>query len=181
MTQSLHATTILTARVGQYVVMGGDGQVSMGNSILKGSAKKVRRLNNGKVLAGFAGSTADALTLFDWFEKKLVLYQGQLKTSAVELAKDWRSDKYLKSLDAMLLVADAQQTLIVTGLGDVIEPEGCVMAIGSGGLYARSAALALVEHSNLSAESIVKAGLKVASELCVYTNNNFVFEKLKVS
>ena len=178
--QGIYATTILTARVGSYVVMGGDGQVSMGSSVLKGTAKKVRKLKGGDVLAGFAGSTADALTLFDWFEKKIDLYPGQLTRAAVALAQDWRSDKIMRQLDAMLIVADKEKTLIVTGIGDVIEPEDNVMAIGSGGLYARSAALALLRHSKLSAESIVKGALTIAAEICVYTNNNFVIEKLKV-
>lgn len=173
-------TTILVVRKGSHVVMGGDGQVSMGNSVLKASAKKVRRLHGGKVIAGFAGSTADALTLFDLFEKKLELYPGQLQRAAVALAKDWRSDKALRHLDAMLLVADKELSLIITGIGDVIEPEEGVMAIGSGGGYARSAALALVRQTKLSAEAIVKAGLAIASELCVYTNKDFVFEKIKV-
>lgn len=173
-------TTILVVRKGSHVVMGGDGQVSMGNSVLKASAKKVRRLHGGKVIAGFAGSTADALTLFDLFEKKLELYPGQLQRAAVALAKDWRSDKSLRHLDAMLLVADKALSLIITGIGDVIEPEEGVMAIGSGGGYARSAALALVRQTKLSAEAIVKAGLAIAGELCVYTNKDFVFEKIKV-
>lgn len=178
--KSLHATTILVVRKGSYVAMGGDGQVSMGASVLKGTAKKVRLLNKGKVIAGFAGSTADALTLFDWFEKKMEVYPDQLQRAAVALAKDWRSDKVMRQLDAMLLVADKTTTLIITGIGDVIEPEEGVMAIGSGGLYARSAALALVRHSKLSAESILRSSLELAAEICVYTNNNFVIEKIKV-
>ena len=173
-------TTILTVRRGPYVVMGGDGQVSMGSSVLKSGAKKVRLLNKGNVMAGFAGSTADALTLFDWFEKKLELYPGQLQRAAVALAKDWRSDKVMRQLDALLVVADKSKSLIITGLGDVIEPDDDIMAIGSGGLYARSAALALLRHSKLSAESIVRSSLALAAEICVYTNDKFVVEKIKV-
>lgn len=172
-------TTILTVRRGPFVVMGGDGQVSMGNSVLKAGAKKVRLLNNGKVIAGFAGTTADAFTLFDWFEKKLELYPDQLQRAAVALAKEWRSDKIMHRLDALLVVADKNKSLIITGLGDVIEPDEDVMAIGSGGSYARAAATALFRNTRHSAESIVLSSLKIAAEICVFTNDNFVIEKIK--
>ena len=174
----IRSTTILSVRHQGKVVMGGDGQVSFGDTVLKGNAKKVRYLYQGKVLSGFAGSTADALTLFDLFEKKLEKHQGHLSRSAVELAKDWRSDKILRRLEALLLVADGHTSLMISGSGDVIEPDGPIMAIGSGGDYARSAALGLLTHSDLSAEEIVQASLKIAASVCVYTNDHIVLESM---
>lgn len=160
------------------VVVGGDGQVSMGDTIIKSNARKVRRLYNGKVLAGFAGGTADAFTLFERFESKLETYQGNLMRAAVELAKDWRSDRILRKLEAMLAVADAKSSLIITGIGDVIEPEEGLMAIGSGGPYAKSAAQALFENSTLDAKTIVEKALTIAASICVYTNKSFTIEML---
>jgi ATP-dependent HslUV protease subunit HslV len=175
----IRSTTILSVRHNGRVVMGGDGQVSFGETILKGNAKKVRYLYHNRVLSGFAGSTADALTLFDLFEKKLEIYQGNLSRSAVELAKDWRSDKILRRLEALLLVADRTTSLMLSGAGDVIEPDGPVMAIGSGGDYARSAALALIDHTALSAEEIVEKSLRIAAAVCVYTNDHLVLESFE--
>ena len=173
-----HGTTILSVRRGKSVAIGGDGQVSMGNTIVKGNAKKIRSLPKG-VLLGFAGGTADSVTMFERFESKLEQYQGNLTRAAVELAKEWRSDKALRRLEALLSVADAKTSLIISGSGDVIEPEHGIVAIGSGGDYARSAALALLKHSDLSAKDIVMKSLKIAAEICVYTNNNFVIETIK--
>lgn len=161
------------------VVVGGDGQVSMGHIVIKSNARKVRRLYNGKVIAGFAGGTADAFTLFERFEAKLETYQGNLMRAAVELAKDWRSDRILRKLEAMLAVADVKTSLIITGIGDVIEPENGLMAIGSGGSYARSAAQALFENSALDAKAIVEKSLAIAASICVYTNKNFTIETLE--
>lgn len=175
----LHGTTILSVRRGRFVVMGGDGQVSLGDTVMKGNAKKVRCLHDGKVLAGFAGSTADAFTLFELFENKLEKHQGHLMRAAVELARDWRSDKILRRLEAMLALADHQASLIVSGVGDVIEPENGLMSIGSGSDYARAAASALLNNTQLSAEKITKESLSVAANICVYTNNQFTFEKIK--
>ncbi len=158
--------------------MGGDGQVSLGQTVLKGNARKVRRLHDGKVIAGFAGGTADAFTLFERFEAKLQKHQGILARSAVELAKDWRSDRMLRRLEAMLTVADATASLIISGNGDVVEPEDDVMGIGSGGSFAVAAARALMRHSDLSARAIVEAGLNIAAEICVYTNTNLTIEEL---
>ncbi len=174
----LHGTTILTVRSGRRVAMGGDGQVSLGNTVLKASAVKVRRLHEGKVLAGFAGSTADALALFERFETKLSEHGGQLLRAAVELSKDWRTDRYLRRLEAMLLIADREATLVLTGTGDVLEPEEGVAAIGSGGPMALSAARALLRHSTLTPTEVVKAGLEIASEVCVFTNQNIKIEEL---
>lgn len=168
----LRATTILAVRRNNQVVIGGDGQVSLGQTIMKGNAKKVRHLHQRQVIAGFAGGTADAFTLFERFEQKLQMHQGNLLKSSVELAKDWRTDKMLRRLEALLIVADKQSTLLISGMGDVIEPEGPVLAIGSGGDYAKSAALALVENTTLDAESIVTKGLKIAGDICVYTNHH---------
>jgi ATP-dependent HslUV protease subunit HslV len=175
----IRATTILTVRHGGKVVMAGDGQVSVGQTIMKRGARKVRRLHNGAILSGFAGSTADALTLFDKFEGKLQEFNGNLRRAAVEMAKDWRTDRVLRRLEAMLIVADAESTLLISGSGDVIEPDDGIIAIGSGGNYALSAARALVRHGNdLSARQIVESAMKIASEICVYTNDQFNIEEL---
>lgn len=177
--QSFHATTILSVRRPGHVVIGGDGQVSMGDQILKGNARKVRRLYHDKVLAGFAGGTADAFTLFERFEGKLEKHQGNLLRSAVELAKDWRTDRMLRRLEALLVVADTENSLMISGTGDVIEPEYDVMAIGSGGSFARAAARALFENTELDAATIVRKGLAIAADICVYTNSNIVVEELR--
>ncbi|OGO97288.1 MAG: HslU--HslV peptidase proteolytic subunit [Coxiella sp. RIFCSPHIGHO2_12_FULL_44_14] len=176
--EQYHGTTILSVRRGGNVVIGGDGQVSMGHTILKGNARKVRRLYGDKVLAGFAGGTADAFTLFERFEAKLEKHQGNLTRSAVELAKDWRTDKILRRLEALLCVADAKASFIITGNGDVIEPENNIMAIGSGGNYALAAAKALMENTKMNAHKIVEQSLTIAAEICVYTNNHFTIEEL---
>ncbi|PCI01878.1 MAG: HslU--HslV peptidase proteolytic subunit [Alphaproteobacteria bacterium] len=174
-----HATTILSVRKDGQVVVGGDGQVSMGQTVLKNNAKKVRRIGkNNEIITGFAGSTADAFTLFERLEAKLETYPGQLTRACVELAKDWRTDKYLRKLEAMMIVCDKDVSLILSGTGDVVEPEDGVIAIGSGGNYAISAARALVSHSDLSAEDIVKNAMKIAGDICVYTNHNLVMEKI---
>ena len=174
-----HATTILAVRKGNEVVFAGDGQVSMGQTIVKGTANKLRRLGDGKVIAGFAGSTADAFLLFDMFERKLKEHGGQFVRAAVELAKDWRSDKILRRLEALLLVADKDRTLLISGTGDVLEPDANVHAIGSGGSYALAAARALSENSDLSARVIAEKSLNIAADICVYTNHNIVFESLE--
>lgn len=176
--EQYRGTTILSVRRGDKVVIGGDGQVSMGHTVLKGNARKVRRLYNGKVITGFAGGTADAFTLFELFEAKLEKHQGNLLRAAVEMAKDWRTDKMLRKLEALLLVADSTTSLMITGNGDVIEPENDAIAIGSGGNYALSAALALVDNTDLDAETIVRQSLKIASDICVYTNDNLLIETL---
>jgi len=173
----MHGTTILAVRHKNKVVIGGDGQVSMGDTIVKGNARKVRRLYNNKVVAGFAGSTADAFTLFELFEGKLEKHQGNLTRSAVELAKDWRTDKMLRRLEALLLVANKESSLMLTGMGDVIEPEGPIMAIGSGGSYARAAAQAFLE-ADLSPRKIVEKSLAIAADICVYTNREVVIEEI---
>ncbi|MBT5558473.1 MAG: ATP-dependent protease subunit HslV [Proteobacteria bacterium] len=173
-----HGTTILSVRRPGSVVIGGDGQVSMGNTILKGNARKVRRLYHDKVIAGFAGGTADAFTLFELFDAKLEKHQGNLTRAAVELAKDWRTDRMLRRLEALLAVADSETSLILSGNGDVIEPQEGVMAIGSGGSFAEAAARALVKNTDLGARDIVEKSLTVASEICVFTNNNFTLEEL---
>jgi len=173
-------TTILSVRDGKQVVIGGDGQVSQGNTVMKGNARKVRRLYNNKVIAGFAGGTADAFTLFERFEAKLELHQGHLVRAAVELAKDWRTDKMLRRLEALLVVADQHASLIITGNGDVIEPEEGLMAIGSGGPFAQAAARALMQNTKLSAQKIVEKGLTIAADMCVYTNHNLTIETLDV-
>jgi len=174
-----HSTTILSVRKGNTVAMGGDGQVSLGQTIMKGNAKKVRLLYENNVLAGFAGATADAFTLFERFEKKLAQHQGHLLKASVEMAKDWRTDKVLRRLEALLLVADKQTSLLISGNGDVIEPENNIMAIGSGGDYAKSAASALVENTDLDAKQIVAKGLKIAADICVYTNHNITILDLQ--
>ena len=176
--EQYRGTTILSIRRNGKVVIGGDGQVSLGNTIMKGNARKVRRLYHGKVIAGFAGGTADAFTLFERFEAKLEKHQGKLMRAAVELAKDWRTDRMLRRLEALLCVADKEHSLIITGNGDVIEPEDSLMAIGSGGPFAQSAARALLDHSELSAREIVEAGLKIAGDICVYTNHTNTIEEL---
>ena len=175
---SFHGTTILCVRRGHEVAMGGDGQVTLGHVVVKGSARKVRRLHRDQVLAGFAGATADAFTLFERFEAKLEKHQGHLVRAAVELTKDWRTDRVLRRLEAMLAVADRQSSLIITGQGDVLEPESGVMAIGSGGSYAQAAALALCRHTELLAEPIVRQALTIAGELCIYTNQQHTIEVL---
>jgi ATP-dependent HslUV protease subunit HslV len=177
--ERLTGTTVLSVRRGGHVVVGGDGQVSMGNTILKGNARKVRRLYQGRVLAGFAGGTADAFTLFERFEGKLEKHQGNLLRAAVELAKDWRTDRMLRRLEALLTVADREHSLIISGTGDVIEPEGEVMAIGSGGPYAEAAARALVANTELDARAIVEKALTIAAGICVYTNQNLTIEELE--
>jgi len=173
-----HGTTILSVRRGESVAMGGDGQVTLGNIVIKASARKVRRLYQERILAGFAGGTADAFTLFERFEAKLEKHQGHLVRSAVELAKDWRTDRMLRRLEAMLVVADPGSTLIITGNGDVLEPEYGIAAIGSGGAYAQSAARALLEHTDLPAEAIVRESLGIAADLCIYTNRSLTLETL---
>ena len=176
--KQLHGTTILSARRGNQVALGGDGQVTLGIAIMKGSARKVRKLYNNRVLVGFAGGTADAFTLLERFEAKLEKHQGNLLRSAVELCKDWRTDRILRRLEAMLLVADKESTFIITGNGDVLEPEEGVAAIGSGSVYAQSAALALQRHTDLAPYDIVQKGLAIAGELCIYSNMNHVIETL---
>jgi ATP-dependent HslUV protease subunit HslV len=177
--EQFHGTTILSVRHGHEVALGGDGQVTLGNIVMKGSARKVRKLFHGKVLAGFAGGTADAFTLLERFEAKLEAHQGNLMRSSVELAKDWRTDRMLRRLEAMLLVADRDATLIITGNGDVLEPEDGIAAIGSGGTYAQSAAKALQENTSLSPLEIVKKSLTIASQLCIYTNMSHTIETLE--
>lgn len=172
-------TTILSVRRHGKVVIGGDGQVTLGNTIMKHNAKKVRRLYNNKVLAGFAGGTADAFTLFERFEAKLETHQGHLVRAAVELAKDWRTDRMLRRLEALLAVADSKASLIITGNGDVIEPENSLIAIGSGGAYAQSAATALLEDTELDARTIVEKSLTIAASICIHTNNIFTIETLE--
>jgi len=177
-TDRWHGTTILTVRKGGKVVIAGDGQVSVGQTVIKHNAKKVRPLGKGGVIAGFAGATADAFTLFERFEGKLEKHQGHLVRAAIELTKDWRTDRVLRRLEAMLAVADRETSLIVSGNGDVLEPEHGIVAIGSGGPYAQAAARALLEHTALSATEIVKQSLAIAGELCIYTNQNHVIESL---
>ncbi|MAA64158.1 MAG: HslU--HslV peptidase proteolytic subunit [Alteromonadaceae bacterium] len=174
-------TTILSVRRGDTVAMGGDGQVSLGNTVMKGNARKVRRLYNNKVLAGFAGGTADAFTLFERFEAQLEKHQGNLTRAAVELAKDWRTDRALRRLEALLAVADHTASLIITGNGDVIEPENSLIAIGSGGPFAQSAARALLENTELPADQIVDKGLDIAADICIYTNHNRTLEVLSTN
>jgi ATP-dependent HslUV protease subunit HslV len=176
--QQFDGTTILSVRRGQQVALGGDGQVTLGNIVIKSTARKVRRLHNDQVLAGFAGGTADAFTLIERFEAKLQKYQGNLLISAIELAKEWRSDRALRRLEAMLAVADRERTLVITGNGDVLEPEHGIAAIGSGGAYAQSAARALYENTELSPQDIVKKALTIAGDICIYTNQNHVIETL---
>ena len=176
----MHGTTILSVRRNNRVVIGGDGQVSMGDTMMKGNARKVRRLYEDQVIAGFAGGTADAFTLFERFEGKLQKHQGNLVRAAVELTKDWRTDRMLRRLEALLAVADRSTSLIITGSGDVIEPEQGIMAIGSGGAYAKAAALALLEETELDARAIVERALGIAADICIYTNRQFSIEELEV-
>ena len=177
--EQLHGTTILSVRRNNSVVIGGDGQVTQGQTIMKGNARKVRRLYRDQVLAGFAGGTADAFTLFERFEEQLEKHHGKLTRSAVELAKLWRSDRALRRLEALLIVADRDASLIITGNGDVVEPEDSLMAIGSGGAFAQAAAKALLTNTELDARSIVEKGLKIAGDICVYTNHHLTIEELK--
>ena len=178
--EKFHGTTIVGVRRDNEIVVGGDGQVTLGNTVMKNNAKKVRRLYKDNVLAGFAGATADAFTLFEKFEGKLEKYSGHLTRSAVELAKEWRTDKMLRNLEALLIVADKDASLLISGNGDVIEPQDSIIAIGSGGSYAQSAAKALYENTKLSAEDIVKKSLTIASDICIYTNANLTIEKSDV-
>jgi ATP-dependent HslUV protease, peptidase subunit HslV len=177
--EQYHGTTILSVRRGRRVALGGDGQVTLGNIVIKASARKVRTLYQGRILAGFAGGTADAFTLFERFEEKLDKHQGNLLRSAVELAKDWRTDRMLRRLEAMLAIADAENSLVITGNGDVLEPEQGIVAIGSGGAYAQSAARALLENTELAPEQIVSKSLQIAGDLCIYTNQSHVIEVLE--
>ena len=174
----MHATTILAVRHKDHVVIGGDGQVSLGNTVMKHTASKVRRMYHENVVGGFAGSTADAFSLFARFEEKLEKFQGNLPRSAVELAKDWRTDKMLRRLEAMLIVVDKDHSLLLSGTGDVIEPDDGVLAIGSGGMFASAAAKALVKHSDLSARQIVEESMKITESICIYTNSNLTIEEL---
>jgi ATP-dependent HslUV protease subunit HslV len=176
--EQFRGTTILSVRRNGKVVIGGDGQVTLGNTVMKGNARKVRRLYQDKVIAGFAGGTADAFTLFERFEGKLEKYSGNLTRAAVELAKDWRTDRMLRRLEALLIVADPSVTLIVSGNGDVIEPEHDLAAIGSGGAFAQAAARALLEHTELDARTIAEQALKIAADICIYTNHNLTIEEL---
>jgi ATP-dependent HslUV protease subunit HslV len=174
----IRSTTVLTVRKDGKVVMAGDGQVTLGEGVIKHSARKIRRLYNNKILAGFAGSTADAFSLFSRFEAKLEQYHGNLGRGAVELAKEWRTDKALRHLEALLLVADPTQTFMISGAGDVIEPDSGIAAIGSGGPYAQAAALALINHTQLPARTIAEEAMKIAGRMCIYTNDQFTFEEL---
>lgn len=176
---NFRGTTILCAKRGKQMVIGGDGQVTLGHVVMKGNARKVRRLYNGDVLAGFAGATADAFTLFERFESRLQTHNGQLMRAAVEMAKDWRTDRALRKLEAMMLVADQENMLLISGTGDVIEPQEDFIAIGSGGNYAYSAAKALMDNTDLSAKEIVEKGLNIAGDLCIYTNHNLTIETLE--
>ena len=176
--EQFHGTTIVSVRRNGRVAIGGDGQVSMGNTVMKSNARKVRRLYHGQVLAGFAGGTADAFTLFELFEAQLEKYQGQLVRAAVELAKAWRTERSLRRLEALLAVADRQHSLVITGNGDVIEPEDALIAIGSGGPYAQAAARAMLAHTSLGAREIVESALGIAADICIYTNRNVLIEEL---
>ena len=177
--QTIHATTILAVLHNGHVAIGGDGQATMGNTIAKSNVKKIRKLQDGKILVGFAGSTADAFTLLDRFDEKLNAHGGNMKRAAIELAKDWRTDRFLRRLEAMLITINKEEILIVSGTGDVLEPDNQVAAIGSGAMYAQSAALALKKHApHLSAEDMVKEALTIAADICIYTNHNLVIEKI---
>jgi len=179
--QEFHGTTILSVRDDKQVCVGGDGQVSLGDTVMKGNAIKVRKLYQERVIAGFAGSTADAFTLFERFEAALEKYHGQLARAAVELAKEWRTDRALRKLEAMLIVADTTATLLISGNGDVIEPEAGILAIGSGGNFARAAAIALAENTQLPAEEVVAKALGIAGDICIYTNHSFTIETLSIA
>jgi ATP-dependent HslUV protease, peptidase subunit HslV len=176
--QQFDGTTIISVRRGENVAIGGDGQVTLGNTIIKGTARKVRKLYNNEVLAGFAGGTADAFTLIELFESKLQKHQGKLMVAAIELAKEWRTDRALRRLEAMLIVADKKNTLVITGNGDVLEPEQSIAAIGSGGAFAQSAARALMENTELEPAVVVKKSLEIAGDICIYTNQNHTIETL---
>ncbi len=176
--ENYHGTTILSVRRGNVVALGGDGQVTLGTIVVKASARKVRKLHHDQVLAGFAGATADAFTLFERFEAKLEKHQGHLVRAAIELTKDWRTDRVLRRLEAMLAVADREASLIITGNGDVLEPEHGIVSIGSGGAYAQAAARALLSNSELAPKDVVKKSLEIAGELCIYTNQNHIIETL---
>ena len=178
--EQYRGTTVLSVRVKNKVVIGADGQVTMGNTVMKGNARKIRRLYHDKVIAGFAGGTADAFTLFEYFEAKLEKHSGQLVRAAVEMAKDWRTDRTLRRLEALLAVADKDASLIISGNGDVIEPEQGIIAIGSGGPFAQSAARALVENTELDARTITEKALNIAGDICIYTNHNIVIEELEI-
>ena len=178
--QKIHATTILAVLHNGQLAIGGDGQATMGNTVAKSNVKKIRKLHEGKILAGFAGSTADAFTLIERFEEKLNSYGGNMKRAAIELAKDWRMDRYLRKLEAMLITANKDEILVLSGTGDVLEPDSQVAAIGSGSMFAQSAALALKKHApHLSAEEIVRESLTIAADICIYTNHNLVIEKMQ--
>ena len=179
-TAKMHGTTILSVRRGNRVVIGGDGQVTLGDTMMKGNARKVRRLHEDQVIAGFAGGTADAFTLFERFEGKLQKHHGNLTRAAVELSKDWRTDRMLRRLEALLAVADASASLILSGTGDVIEPEEGIMAIGSGGPYAKAAARALLQETDLDARTIVEKSLHIAADICIYTNRELTIEELEI-
>lgn len=179
--ERIEGTTIIGVKKGDQVALGGDGQVTLGNTVIKSKANKIRRLYNDTVLAGFAGSTADSFTLFEKFENKLKEFKGNLKKAAVELAKDWRSDKILRRLEAMIIVADRDNLLILTGMGDVLEPDDDVIAIGSGGSYALAAARALAKHTDMTAEEIVRQALDIAANICIYTNQNSIIEVLHIN
>jgi ATP-dependent HslUV protease subunit HslV len=177
--EKIHATTIIAVLHNGQIAIGGDGQATMGNTIAKSNVRKIRRLQDGKILAGFAGSTADAFTLIERFEEKLNSYGGNMKRAAIELAKDWRMDRYLRKLEAMLITANKDEILVLSGTGDVLEPDNQVAAIGSGSMYAQSAALALKKHApHLTAEEIVRESLNIAADICIYTNHNLVIEKI---
>ena len=178
--EQMRGTTVLSVRRGNQVVIGADGQVTLGNTVMKGNARKIRRLYNDKVIAGFAGGTADAFTLFEYFEAKLEKHSGQLVRAAVEMAKDWRTDRTLRRLEALLAVADQDASLIITGNGDVIEPEEGIIAIGSGGPFAQSAARALLDNTELNAQEIVEKALNIAADICIYSNHNIVIETLDI-
>ena len=179
--EQFHGTTIVSVRRGDQVCIGGDGQVTIGNTVMKGNARKVRRLYHNQVLAGFAGGTADAFTLFERFDAKLEKHQGNLTKAAVELAKDWRQDRILRRLEAILAVADTETSLIITGNGDVMEPENGIIAVGSGGPFAQAAALALLRNTKLPARAIIEEALKAAGEICIYTNSNFTIDELNTT
>ena len=177
--QKIHSTTILAVRHNGTVAIGGDGQATMGNTVAKSNVRKIRKLQDGKIITGFAGSTADAFTLLDRFDEKLSAYGGNLKRAAIELAKDWRMDRYLRRLEAMLIAANKDELLVISGTGDVLEPDNEVAAIGSGAMYAQSAALALKKHAtHLTAEEIVRESLNIAADICIYTNHNLIIEKV---
>jgi ATP-dependent HslUV protease subunit HslV len=178
--EAFHATTILAVRAGNKLVLAGDGQVSLGQTVMKHNARKVRRLYQGRVLAGFAGATADAFTLFEKFEQKLESVNGNLRRAAVELAKDWRTDRMLRRLEALLIVADTESTLLISGSGDVVEPDDGIIAIGSGGNYALAAGKALAKHSTLDARAIAEEAMRIAASICVFTNDQLVFEELQL-